>query len=258
MRVPVGPPANPVAITGSPERLQRPGHVHALAARHRGLLDGAVTAAEPEVGDGQRLVDRGVECDGDDHSICPSARALARFRALLRSARWRSLRRDRWRTATITMTQTTTQRQHEDDRTPPSACAIRRSGPAPGTSPGDQRHPVDHLALAQHGDGARRGGRPESRRARPGHRRACGPSGPGGPARAGRCAAPAACARRGTRRAAEATGSSASSTLRRSNCFRPYCSIASEVASRAASPAVPMTTLITRAPAAFEAAPTST
>ena len=49
------------------ERAQRAGDVHALAARHGGLLDGAVTAAEPEVRHRERLVDGGVEGDGDDH-----------------------------------------------------------------------------------------------------------------------------------------------------------------------------------------------
>jgi hypothetical protein len=50
-----------------PQRAQRARHVHALAAGHRRLLDGAVTLAQPEVRHGERLVDGGVEGDGDDH-----------------------------------------------------------------------------------------------------------------------------------------------------------------------------------------------
>src|SRR5215213_9266138 len=48
---------------------QRARHVHALAARHRRLLDSAMTPPEPEVGDSQGLVDGGVEGDGDDHLL---------------------------------------------------------------------------------------------------------------------------------------------------------------------------------------------
>ena len=74
MRVPVGPPATPVAITGWPSARRARGDVHALAAGHRGLLHGAVAPAEPEVGHGQRLVDGGVEGDGDDHRLTSRTR----------------------------------------------------------------------------------------------------------------------------------------------------------------------------------------
>jgi hypothetical protein len=49
------------------KRLQGAGDVDALASRHRPLLGGAVAATDPEVGYRERLVDRGVERDGDDH-----------------------------------------------------------------------------------------------------------------------------------------------------------------------------------------------
>ena len=69
---------------GLAQRLQRPRHVHALAARHRGLLDRAVAAAEPEVRHGERLVDRGVEGDGDDHL---TSRSRTRTRRTVRRGR---------------------------------------------------------------------------------------------------------------------------------------------------------------------------
>ncbi len=94
IRVPVGPPARPVAITGRPERLEHPRDVDALAARHRGLLDRAVPAAEPEVRHRQRLVDGRVERDGDDH-------AAARLRA---DGRRRELRRRRRITSNVPAT----------------------------------------------------------------------------------------------------------------------------------------------------------
>ena len=68
IRVPVGPPATPVAITGCPSARSAWATFTPLAAGHRGLLHGAVAAAaEPEVGHGEGLVDGGVEGDGDDH-----------------------------------------------------------------------------------------------------------------------------------------------------------------------------------------------
>ena len=51
------------------QRLQGPCHVHPLAARHRRLLHRAVAAAQAEVRDGERLVDRRVERDRDDHAL---------------------------------------------------------------------------------------------------------------------------------------------------------------------------------------------
>ena len=57
---------------GLPERLEHARDVDALAARHLGLLDRAVAAAEAEVRDRERLVDRRVERDGDDHAASGS------------------------------------------------------------------------------------------------------------------------------------------------------------------------------------------
>ncbi len=57
---------------GLSEALQRAGDVDALAAGHRALFDGPVAPAEPEAGNGQRLVDRGVERDRDDHAGAPA------------------------------------------------------------------------------------------------------------------------------------------------------------------------------------------
>ena len=55
-------------MTGWLEGLERAGDVHALAAREREALAGAMAEADLEVGDGQRLVDGGVGRDGDDHA----------------------------------------------------------------------------------------------------------------------------------------------------------------------------------------------
>ena len=73
------------------ERLERAGDVDALAARHRRLLDGAMPASEPEVRHGQRLVDRRVEGDGDDHatSVPPVGRRLRWSRRRRSSTSWR-------------------------------------------------------------------------------------------------------------------------------------------------------------------------
>src|SRR6202035_1497041 len=49
------------------EALQRARDVDSLAARHRALFDGAMASPEPEVRHGERLVDRRVEGDRDDH-----------------------------------------------------------------------------------------------------------------------------------------------------------------------------------------------
>ena len=55
-----------------PERLQRAREVDALAAGHRALLRRAMASADLEVGNGERLVDRRVQGDGDDH-VCRQA-----------------------------------------------------------------------------------------------------------------------------------------------------------------------------------------
>ena len=73
------PPATPVAITAA-ERLQRTRHVDALAACHRGLLDGPMAASDAEVRHRQCLVDRCIQRDGDDHSF-PSSGAPQRTQA---------------------------------------------------------------------------------------------------------------------------------------------------------------------------------
>ncbi len=67
MRVPVGPAGDARRDHRLAERLQRARDVHALAARHRGLLDGPMAASDAEVRHRQRLVDRCIERDGDDH-----------------------------------------------------------------------------------------------------------------------------------------------------------------------------------------------
>jgi hypothetical protein len=74
MCVPVAPPAKPVGDHRLAERLQRARDVHALAARHRALLDRAVTPPKPEVRHRQRLVDRRVERDRDDHPATAAPR----------------------------------------------------------------------------------------------------------------------------------------------------------------------------------------
>ena len=75
MRVPEAPPASPVAITGRPSSLQRPGDVDALAAGDRARLDRAVALAKAEVGDRDRSIDRCVEGDGEDHVRAPKSTA---------------------------------------------------------------------------------------------------------------------------------------------------------------------------------------
>src|SRR4051794_34004156 len=67
------------------ERLQHASHVHALAARHGGLLHRAVAPPEPEVRDRQGAVDGGIESDGDDH-LCLSLPSPAARTVLARSA----------------------------------------------------------------------------------------------------------------------------------------------------------------------------
>src|ERR687895_1163565 len=62
-----GPARDPGGDHRLAERAEGARDVHPLAARHRRLLHGAVAPSEPEVRHGQRLVDRGVEGDGDDH-----------------------------------------------------------------------------------------------------------------------------------------------------------------------------------------------
>ena len=114
IRVPVGPPAKPGRDHGLAERLERARDVDALAAGHRALLDGAVAAPEPEVRHRERLVDRRVEGDGDDHAMpvrCARRRRTARRRSNTSSRlpsasdgqhhheqrRGRRSRRTRWR-----------------------------------------------------------------------------------------------------------------------------------------------------------------
>src|SRR5665213_1646751 len=65
---------------GLAERLQGARDVDALAPGERAALDGAVAAPEPEARHGQRLVDRGVECDGDDHCSTSGASRGTRLR----------------------------------------------------------------------------------------------------------------------------------------------------------------------------------
>ena len=54
------------------EYLESAGDVDTFAARERETLAGPVAEARLEVGHGERLVDRGVGCDGDDHVAVPS------------------------------------------------------------------------------------------------------------------------------------------------------------------------------------------
>ena len=61
------PARKPGRDHGLSERLERTCDVDALAARHRALIDGSVTAPESKVRNGERLVDRRVERDRDDH-----------------------------------------------------------------------------------------------------------------------------------------------------------------------------------------------
>ncbi len=53
------------------EQAERAGDVDPLATSHGPALDRAVTAPEPEVGNGNRPVDRGVESDCEDHCAPP-------------------------------------------------------------------------------------------------------------------------------------------------------------------------------------------
>src|SRR6266436_427019 len=80
------------------ESLQRAGYVDALAARHRALIHRAMATAELEVGHGERLVDRRVQRDRDDHpDLEPTLRrawmaGVARYRTPHRLAKGSSRR----------------------------------------------------------------------------------------------------------------------------------------------------------------------
>ena len=67
IRVPVRPPASPVTIDRDAEPLQRTGDVDAPAAGEGDAGARPVALAELKVRHGQRPVDRGVECQCDDH-----------------------------------------------------------------------------------------------------------------------------------------------------------------------------------------------
>src|SRR5689334_1759576 len=99
------------------QRLQRAGHVHALAAGHGGLLDGAVPPPQTEVRNRKRLVDRGVECDRDDHLA-----DLARCSRMARARSATSVPTTRIRSSATVM------------RAGPRLTDTLRTTPAPGTS----------------------------------------------------------------------------------------------------------------------------
>ena len=223
------------------ERLQRARDVHALAAGHGGLLDRAVAAAEPEVRHGERLVDRGVEGDGDDHL---TSRSRTRIRSAARAAasRMPSSEEQRQgdpkgresrpalyplrvhRDAVTSATRRTARPSTSTSRCPP-ACPPA-SGPS---SSSGARHPAAHALPAPHGE-----------------RR------PRGAARARR-------ARRGARSRRRASGRPRPERLARAGtASSPQRSSASVSASRAASLGSPSTTLTTRPLLRVPAAPTST
>ena len=87
IRVPVRPPASPVATTGHLEDLQRARDVDALAAREREHLARAMAEADLEHGHGQRAVERRVRRHGDDHVTIPQRFARGLRRVPLRLAR---------------------------------------------------------------------------------------------------------------------------------------------------------------------------
>ena len=66
MRLPVAPPARPVAITGLPSSFSARATLTPLPPADGRRLDGAVAMAEPEVRDGDRAVDRRVQRDGEN------------------------------------------------------------------------------------------------------------------------------------------------------------------------------------------------
>ena len=134
------------------ERLEHARDVDALAARQRRLLDRAVAATEPEVRHRERLVDRRVEGDRDDHAARASSRpVVGPVRASLACRRARS-----------TVALSTAEREHDPDRRrEPGLGALRRAG-------------VRHLAVPTSGTRAT-GGRPGApRRRRPGCRTGAG------------------------------------------------------------------------------------
>ena len=67
IRVPVRPPASPVATTGTSRIFSVARDVDALAAGEREHLARAVAEADLEHGHGQRAVERRVRRHGDDH-----------------------------------------------------------------------------------------------------------------------------------------------------------------------------------------------
>src|SRR4051794_346572 len=105
------------------ERLERARYVDALAARHGALLDGPVATPEPEVRHGERLVDGGVERDGDDHAT-PLWRCARRPRSRRRRQRTNTRRRVPSATAAAASTRNVT----------PSAEPARSTTDAAGTA----------------------------------------------------------------------------------------------------------------------------
>ena len=121
------------------ERLQHARDVHALAAWHRGLLHGAVAAPEPEVRDGQGLVDGRVESDRDDHA----ARASSRAR------RW-PVRESRAVAVPEHRSAQHREREHDTDRRrEPGLGALRQTGRR-HLRVADQRHGGDPFAVLEH------------------------------------------------------------------------------------------------------------
>ena len=144
MRVPVGPPAKPVAITGWPSVLSVRATLTPLPPGIVRLLDRAVAAAEPEVRHRQRLVDRRVEGDGDDHAIrpCPSAArcgGAARRRHVSTS----------YRLQTASTASSSTSRTAAEASRPARSAERAAPGPARAVTSGDA---VDDPAAPAHHD----------------------------------------------------------------------------------------------------------
>src|SRR5581483_2238793 len=147
---------------GLTERLERARHVHALSAGHRGLLDGPVAAAEPEVGDRERLVYRGVEGDRDDH--------LAELARCLRTTRRRSATSVQARTPRSAASTTSTPRSTEEmrlRRVGPGTFDSVTSGTLPATAPPARTSTRPALAPAGSGPSSRSGARTRTRTAVP-------------------------------------------------------------------------------------------
>src|SRR5829696_2595208 len=207
-------------------------------AGHAGLLDGAMAPAEPEVRHGERLVDGGVECDGDDHL---AMRIRMRRRRMARIAATR-----------IPRTMSTV-------RGTPSSDTTTRRVPAPGTSAAVTR-------------ATRRTGLPSTTTVTEPTRSpaASGPSSSSGAFTLRRSCWPwrvvRKTSRRGTSRAfssrysmsARASARPLSTILTRLKRARPQRRSVSVSTSRAASVGSPRTALTTRARGPRAAAPTST